>query len=45
MMFKQPYYILVDHKETNLNDPIGYTPDDNEYLKWIQEGIQNYAKK
>lgn len=41
----QPYYVLIDHKEANLNKPVGYTPDENEYLKWLQEGITNFAKK
>lgn len=38
----QPYYILVNLQEENLNDPIGYTPDVNEYGTWLKEGIANF---
>lgn len=40
----QPYYILVNLQEENLNDPIGYTPDVNEYGTWLKEGIANFKK-
>ncbi|KOS05213.1 disulfide bond formation protein DsbD [Flavobacterium akiainvivens] len=40
----QPYYVLVNNKEENLNEPVGYTPDIEEYLKWLQEGVANYKK-
>lgn len=38
----QPYYVLVDSIENNLNKPISYTPDIEEYLMWLHEGIENY---
>lgn len=38
----QPYYILVNLAEENLNDPIGYTPDVHEYETWLKEGIANF---
>ncbi|MBW1294488.1 protein-disulfide reductase DsbD family protein [Aquimarina litoralis] len=41
----QPYYVLVNKSEENLAKPIGYTPDENEYLKWLKDGIANFAKK
>ena len=40
----QPYYILMDHYEENLNEPVGYTPDVEEYKTWLQEGIANFKK-
>ena len=40
----QPYYVLMDHNEQNLNDPVGYTPDVDEYLEWLSEGIGNFDK-
>ena len=35
----QPYYVLLssDGKQI-LNNPVGYTPDEDEYLKWLLDG-------
>jgi len=41
----QPYYVLIDHSQSNLNQPIGYTPDTNEYLNWLRSGIHKFGKK
>ena len=38
----QPYYVLMDHDEENLNEPAGYTPDAKEYNAWLKEGIGNF---
>ncbi|QYJ67932.1 protein-disulfide reductase DsbD family protein [Flavobacterium litorale] len=38
----QPYYVLINLDEENLNDPVGYTPDIEEYEAWLKEGISNY---
>jgi len=38
----QPYYVLMSLGEENLNPPIGYTPDIEEYKKWLVEGIGNF---
>ena len=40
----QPYYVLTDLEENNLNDPIGYTPDIEEYEQWLQDGIGKFSK-
>lgn len=40
----QPYYVLINLEEENLNDPVGYTPDVEEYLEWLQSGIENFKK-
>ncbi|MBQ4803972.1 thioredoxin family protein [Aquimarina sp. MMG015] len=41
----QPYYVLVDHNEENLSKPVGYTPNENEYLGWLKKGIDNFSVK
>ncbi|MEP0266145.1 cytochrome c biogenesis protein CcdA [Dokdonia sp.] len=38
----QPYYVLMDHDESNLNTPVGYTPDAEEYRAWLKEGITRF---
>lgn len=38
----QPYYVLMDHNESNLNTPIGYTPDAEGYRAWLKEGITRF---
>ncbi len=40
----QPYYVLMDLNEKNLIDPIGYTPDIDEYKEWLQKGIGSFEK-
>lgn len=32
----QPLYVLLDNSEMLLNHPVGYTPDADEYLNWLQ---------
>jgi thiol:disulfide interchange protein DsbD len=38
----QPYYVLLDHQGNNLNAYSAYTPDADEYLSWLKEGIANF---
>lgn len=38
----QPYYVLMDHNEENLIEPVAYTPDIEEYDAWLKEGIGNF---
>lgn len=38
----QPYYVLMGHNEENLNDPVAYTPDVDEYHAWLTAGIANF---
>ena len=38
----QPYYVLMEHDETNLNTPVGYTPDADDYEAWLKEGITRF---
>jgi thiol:disulfide interchange protein DsbD len=38
----QPYYVLMDSDLRMLNKPVAYTPDSNEYLLWLKEGLKNF---
>ncbi len=38
----QPFYVLMDHDENNLVDPVAYTPDVNDFYNWLNEGVSNY---
>lgn len=40
----QPYYVLMDHNENDLNKPSAYNPDIDAYYNWLQEGIANFKK-
>jgi len=40
----QPYYVLTDLEEQNLNDPISYTPNIQEYENWLKDGISKFKK-
>jgi len=41
----QPYYILMDSEFNLLNKPIAYTPDGDEYLDWLIEGVANFKEE
>ena len=38
----QPFYVLMDHDEENLVNPVGYTPNADDYFEWMQAGLKNY---
>ena len=40
----QPFYVLMDHNEENLIEPVGYTPDIEEYYGWLQKGVAAFKK-
>jgi cytochrome c biogenesis protein CcdA/thioredoxin-related protein len=40
----QPFYVLMDHNEENLIDPIAYTPDVDVYYDWLKEGVSKFKK-
>ncbi len=40
----QPYYILIDTDFNLLNNPLGYTPDADAYLRWLQQGLESFSK-
>ncbi len=41
----RPYYVLLNLNEKKLNEPVPYTPNVEEYKKWLQEGISKFIKK
>ena len=38
----QPLYVIVSPGEKLLNRPVGYTPDEAEYLDWLKCGLEAY---
>ncbi|MCG2611629.1 thioredoxin family protein [Flavobacterium sp. SM15] len=40
----QPYYIILDNEANRLTEPVGYTPDSDEYKAWLESGIAKYKK-
>ncbi|TDS57556.1 protein-disulfide reductase DsbD family protein [Myroides indicus] len=36
----QPYYVILDAEENRLAEPIGYTPDAEEYKMWLESGLK-----
>ena len=40
----QPFYVLMNLDEKNLNDPVAYTPDVDEYYNWLKDGIGKFKK-
>ncbi|MBD0833456.1 protein-disulfide reductase DsbD family protein [Aestuariibaculum sediminum] len=40
----QPFYVIMDHEENSLIEPVGYTPDIAEYKSWLNEGISKFSK-
>ena len=41
----QPYYALLDAQMNLLQEPVGYTPDSEEYLEWLLQGLANFRKQ
>jgi thiol:disulfide interchange protein DsbD len=41
----QPLYVILDTQERLVNNPIGYTPDFKQYLKWLTCGKSNFMKQ
>ncbi len=41
----QPLYAILSPGEQLLNFPVGYTPDKDNYLKWLQNGLDAFEKK
>lgn len=38
----RPFYVLMGLDEVKLNEPVAYTPDVEEYLKWLQDGVSKF---
>lgn len=41
----QPYYVLLDHQGKLLARPRGYTPDAEQYRKFLEEGICRFRNR
>lgn len=42
----QPYYVLMDSEGKQiLNQPVGYTPDEDDYAQFLECGLEVYNKK
>ncbi|WP_282123509.1 protein-disulfide reductase DsbD family protein [Algibacter mikhailovii] len=42
----QPYYVLFDANSNEvLTEPVGYTPDEDEYAAFLEKGLQAFNKK
>jgi len=40
----QPFYVLLSPEEVLLTNPVGYTPDANEYAEWLKCGLDAMNK-
>ena len=40
----QPLYALLNSSEVLLTRPVGYTPSADEYLQWLQCGLNAFKK-
>lgn len=40
----QPFYVLMDHNENNLINPVAYTPEIDDYANWLKKGISSFKK-
>ncbi len=45
MTNSQPLYVLLDHQEMELISPIGYTPDIDEYVNYLEIGKTEFKKR
>jgi thiol:disulfide interchange protein DsbD len=41
----QPWYCIVSPEEKLLNKPVGYTPDVEEYVKWLDCGVKAFESQ
>ena len=40
----QPFYVLLDHEMNLLAQPVGYTPDADEYFQWLESGVEKFKE-
>jgi thiol:disulfide interchange protein DsbD len=40
----QPYYVMLTPNEELLSQPVGYTPDVEEYNNWLKKSLENFEK-
>lgn len=41
----QPYYVVADPQMETLNEGVGYTPDVQEYIEWLETGLKRFNKR
>jgi thiol:disulfide interchange protein DsbD len=41
----QPYYVLLDHNLNKLVQPVGYTPNVEEYLRFLKSGVEAFNQQ
>lgn len=39
----QPLYVILDNSQKLMNNPVGYTPDIQEYLQWLKCGKESFG--
>lgn len=40
----QPYYVILDHNEKQLEGGFGYNSDADEFVEWLITGLENFKK-
>lgn len=40
----RPFYVMLDANEKQLSEPVGYTPDTEEFLEWLKAGREKVGK-
>lgn len=40
----QPYYVVLNHDMELLNHTTAYTPNGDEYLDWLEKGLENFKR-
>ncbi|WP_159021680.1 protein-disulfide reductase DsbD [Formosa sp. L2A11] len=40
----QPFYVIIDHDEEKLVEPVAYLPDATLYKNWLKEGVLKFKK-
>lgn len=41
----QPYYVIMGHNDDVLNEPVGFVPDVDEYVDFLEGGVQAFNEK
>ncbi len=41
----QPYYVIMGHNDDVLNEPVGFVPDVDEYVDFLESGVQAFNDK
>jgi len=41
----QPYYVIMGHNDDVLNEPVGFVPDVDDYVDFLESGVQAFNEK